>query len=203
MTDCACDLAEAAQLERKTLRILLFINGGMFIVEAVAGWWGQSTGLLADALDMLADASVYGVALYAVGKAQALKAKAARASGYVQILLGIGVLAEVVRRFLYGSDPVSVLMMSIGAIAFLANLSCLALLAKHRSGEVHMRASWIFSVNDVIANLGLVIAGGLVLYFDSRIPDLVIGAAISTLVVRGGVRILREAKAARESELGA
>ena len=203
MTDCACDLAEAAQLERKTLRILLFINGGMFIVEAVAGWWGQSTGLLADALDMLADASVYGVALYAVGKAQALKAKAATASGYVQILLGIGVLAEVVRRFLYGSDPVSVLMMSIGAIAFLANLSCLALLAKHRSGEVHMRASWIFSVNDVIANLGLVIAGGLVLYFDSRIPDLVIGAAISTLVVRGGVRILREAKAARESELGA
>ena len=200
MTDCACDLAEAAQLERKTLGILLSINGGMFIVEAVAGWWGQSTGLLADSLDMLADASVYGVALYAVGKALTLKAQAATVSGYVQILLGIGVLVEVVRRSLYGSDPVSVLMMSIGALAFLANLSCLALLAKHRNGEVHMRASWIFSVNDVIANLGLIIAGWLVLYLDSRIPDLVIGAAIATLVVRGGIRILREAKAAREGE---
>ena len=203
MTDCGCDLEEAAQLERTTLGILLSINGGMFVVEAVAGWWGQSTGLLADSLDMLADASVYGVALYAVGKERALKAKAATASGYVQILLGIGVLAEVVRRFLYGSDPVSVLMMSVGAIALLANLSCLALLAKHRSGEVHMRASWIFSVNDVIANLGLIVAGGLVLYLDSRIPDLVIGAAIATVVVRGGVRILREAKAARETQLGA
>ena len=200
MTDCACDLKEAAQLERKTLGLLLSINGGMFIVEAVAGWWGQSTGLLADSLDMLADASVYGVALYAVGKALTLKAQAATVSGYVQILLGIGVLVEVVRRSLYGSDPVSVLMMSIGALAFLANLSCLALLAKHRNGEVHMRASWIFSVNDVIANLGLIIAGWLVLYLDSRIPDLVIGAAIATLVVRGGVRILREAKAAREGE---
>jgi Co/Zn/Cd efflux system component len=203
MTDCACGLDETAQLERKTLWILLTINGTMFVAEAIAGWWGQSTGLLADSLDMLADASVYGVALYAVGGSRALQANAATASGYVQIVLGFGVLAEVARRFFYGSDPASVLMILVGAIALLANLSCLALISKHREGGVHMRASWIFSVNDVIANLGLIFAGGLVLYLDSRIPDLVIGAAISAVVVRGGVRILREAKSARETELNA
>ena len=194
MSDCGCGLVEAAQLERQTLSILLAINGAMFVAEAIAGWWGQSTGLLADSLDMLADASVYGIALYAVGRSRALQVNTATASGCVQIALGLVVLAEVVRRFFYGSDPVSMLMMSVGAIALVANVSCLALLAKHRDGGIHMRASWIFSVNDVIANCGLILSGWLVLYLDSRIPDLVIGAAISVVVVRGGVNILREAK---------
>jgi len=201
MSDCDCELEKVTHLERKTLWILLAINGLMFVAEAIAGWWGQSTGLLADSLDMLADASVYGIALYAVGRSRMFQANTATASGFVQIVLGLGVLMEVIRRFLYGSDPVSMLMISVGAVAFAANVWCLTLLAKHRGGGVHMRASWIFSVNDVIANLGLIVAGCLVLYFDSGIPDLVIGTAISALVVRGGVKILREARAAREAEL--
>ena len=112
----------------------------------------------------------------------------------LQIALGVGVLAEVVRRFLYGSDPVSILIMTMGAIALIANVSCLTLIAKHRKGGVHMRAAWIFSTNDVIANLGVIISGGLVLYLDSRLPDLVIGAFISVVVLRGGIKILHEAK---------
>ena len=203
MSDCGCELEEAAELERRTLWTLLPINGVMFIAELVAGWWGESTGLLADSLDMLADASVYGIALYAVGRSHRLQANAATASGALQIALGLGVLVEVVRRFLYGSDPVSMLMMAVGAIALVANVSCLILIAKHREGGVHMRASWIFSTNDVIANLGVIISGGLVLYLDSRLPDLIIGALISAVVLRGGVQILREAKEARQGKVGA
>ncbi len=203
MSDCGCELEEAAELERKSLWALLAINGVMFIAEAVAGWWGESTGLLADSLDMLADASVYGIALYAVGRSARLQTNAATASGVLQIALGLGVLGEVVRRFLYGSDPVSMLMMAMGTIALVANVSCLMLIAKHREGGVHMRASWIFSTNDVIANLGVIISGGLVLYLGSRLPDLVIGALISAVVLRGGVQILREAREARQGEIGA
>lgn len=198
MTDCGCELEEAAELERRTLWMLLAINGVMFIGEGVAGWWGESTGLLADSLDMLADASVYGIALYVVGRSRRLQANAATASGVLQIALGLGVLVEVARRFFYGSNPVSMLMMSVGAIALVANVSCLILIAKHRKGGVHMRASWIFSTNDVIANLGVIISGGLVMYLDNLLPDLIIGALISVVVVRGGVQILREAKEARE-----
>ena len=95
MSECGCELEDAAELERTTLKILLAINGVMFLVEAVAGWWGESTGLLADSLDMLADAFVYGVALYAVGRSQRLQANAATASGVLQVALGIGVLVEV------------------------------------------------------------------------------------------------------------
>lgn len=203
MPECGCELAEASELERQTLLTLMVINGVMFIAEALAGWWGESTGLLADSLDMLADASVYGVALYAVGRSRRLQSNAATASGVVQISLGLGVLVEVVRRFVYGSEPVSILMMTLGAVALVANVSCLLLLAKHRRGGIHMRASWIFSTNDVIANLGVIISGGLVMYFGSRTPDLLIGTLISGFVLRGGIQILREAKDAPAGEVAA
>jgi Co/Zn/Cd efflux system component len=191
------ELEEAASLERSTLRALLAINGAMFIAEALAGWWAQSTGLLADAVDMLADAAVYGIAPYAVGRAGHLQATAATLSGVLQVALGLGVLAEVVRRLFQGSAPASIAMMGVSTVALLANLLCLSLIAKHRQGGVHMRASWIFSVNDVIANLGVIVAGGLVLLLGSRLPDLVIGTLIAVVVVRGGVQILSEAAEAR------
>ena len=203
MAGCGCELDDTAQLERKTLRALLAINGIMFFSEATVGWWAESTALIADSLDMLADAFVYGVALYAVARSPHLQAIAATASGMVQIALGIGVLVEVVRRFFYGSEPVSVLMMIVGAIALIANVSCLILIAKHRRGGVHMRASWIFSANDVIANVGVIISGGLVMYFGNRFPDLIVGALISAIVLRGGLQILREVKESRKKEISA
>ena len=203
MPEGGCELDEAAQLERRTLWTILAINGAMFLGEAIAGWWGESTALLADSLDMLADASVYGIALYAVGRSHRLQAGAATVAGGLQITLGLGVLVEVVRRSLFASEPVSAAMMAVGALALVANVSCLVLIAKHREGGVHMRASWIFSTNDVIANLGVIIAGGLVMWSDSRLPDLIIGAIIATIVLRGGVRILREAKEARVEAVGA
>lgn len=199
MTDCGCGTEQAEKLERKTLVVLLSINAAMFVAELVLGWLAQSTGLIADSLDMLADATVYGLSLFAVGKGIAHQAKAARVSGFLQILLGIGVLFEVLRRLLYGSEPQSALIMAVGAAALLANIVCLALISRHRRGGVHMRASWIFSANDVIANLGVVLAGLLVAISGSRYPDLVVGAIISLVVVRGGTRILEEAREARES----
>jgi cation diffusion facilitator family transporter len=164
----------------------------MFVAEAVAGWWGESTGLLADSLDMLADAFVYGVALCAVGRSRRLQVRSAVASGLMQMMLGLGVLCDVVRRFVFGSDPVSVLMLTVGAAALAANTCCLLLLAKHRKGGVHMRASWIFSTNDVIANVGVILSGLLVMWLGSRHPDLLVGTAISIVVFAGGCRILRE-----------
>lgn len=199
MSDCGCGTEQANKLERKTLIILLLINAFMFATELILGWFAQSTGLIADSLDMLADATVYGLSLYAVGKGILHQAKAAQISGLLQIILGLGVLFEVLRRLFFGSDPHSNLMIMVGALALLANVICLVLISKHKDGGVHMRASWIFSTNDVIANLGLIVSGILVALLDSRLPDLIIGTAISILVVRGGMRILRDAKASRDS----
>ncbi len=198
MSNCGCD-ADAGHLERRTLCVLLVINGTMFVFEAIVGCTAESTGLLADSLDMLADAIVYGAALYASGRSVQLQRRAAFASGIVQIVLGVGVLIEVLRRFLYGSEPVSTLMMIMGCVALLANVSCLLLLAKHRKGGVHMQASWIFSTNDVLANLGVILSGLAVLLLNNRLPDLFIGGIISTIVVYGGYRIIMKA---RQSDAG-
>lgn len=203
ISDCGYELEETNALERRTLWALLAINAFMFVVEAVAGWIGESTGLLADSLDMLADATVYGIGLYAVGRPLIAKARAAFTSGVLQIVLGVGVLLDVARRFLVGSEPISTLMIVVGAVALIANVTGLLLIAKHRQGGVHMRASWIFSKNDVIANLGIILSGVLVIVLGSRFPDLVIGAAIATIVIRGGFEILREANQVKEKAISA
>ncbi len=196
MTDCGCESKFEAKNreERWVLRVLLAINATMFVVELGTGMLAESTGLIADSLDMLADATVYGIALFAVGRSSTAKVRAALFSGGFQILLALGVALDVLRRTLFGSEPVSELMMAVGALALAANLVCLALLAKHRDGEVHMRASWIFSVNDVLANLGVILSGLIVFVIGSRWPDLIIGAAITVLVLRGGIRIVLDAR---------
>ena len=120
-------------------------------------------------------------------------------SGYLQIILGLGVLFEVVRRMVFGSEPQSMLIMVVGAVALLANVICLLLISKHKDGGIHMRASWIFSTNDVIANLGVILSGALVAFVGNRYPDLVVGTIISIVVIRGGTKILKDAKETQES----
>ena len=184
-----------ARVERRTLLLLIAINGIMFFVELAVGWTAQSMGLIADALDMLADAGVYGVALLAVGSSALGKARAAATSGVLQLGLASLVLVEVIRKWMQGNEPISSLMIGVSLVALGANVACLYLLRKHRHGEVHMRASWIFSTTDVQANVGVIIAGVLVSLTASPAPDLIIGALVCGIVARGGIRILRDALA--------
>jgi cation diffusion facilitator family transporter len=194
---CECEIDNQDGEQKTVLVALLAINGIMFVLELAIGVFAESTALIADALDMLADATVYGISLYAVGRAGRHKTNAAFVSGIMQIVLGLGVIAEVVRRFFTGSEPEPLFMVGVGLVALVANSICLMLIAKHRDGEIHMRASWIFSRNDVLANLGVIIAGLLVGVFQNSLPDLIIGSVIAIVVASGGRRILREVNEAR------
>jgi len=177
--------------QARVLWILLGINGFMFIAELVSGWLVESAGLIADSLDMLADAAVYGISLYAVGKAARHKLRTAHISGWFQFVLVIGALFEVVRRFIFGSEPNPPYMIGVAIIALIANVLCLWLIFRHRDQGAHMKASWIFSTNDVMANLGVIAAGVLVGFTGSRFPDLIIGTIIVGVVFIGSIKILR------------
>ncbi|MGI9223954.1 MAG: cation transporter [Woeseiaceae bacterium] len=194
MPDCDYEVEIATKEQGRALWILLSINAMMFVAEMTAGIFAESTGLIADSLDMLADVTVYAIGLYAIGRPAHDKIRAASISGIFQILLALGVAVEVGRRWIYGSEPEAVLMIGIGVVALVANVVCLALISKHRDGEVHMRASWIFSKNDVIANAGVILAGVLVYALASPLPDLLIGAVISFVVLRGGLAIVADAR---------
>lgn len=199
MSGCGCAIEIKDKEQRGVLIWLLAINGVMFIAEIIAGITGDSTALIADSLDMLADATVYAIGLYAVGRSLLVKVKAAHISGIFQIVLGLGVLFDIVRRTVTGSEPESLIMIVMGIAALIANTACLVLIYKHRQGEVHMRASWIFSKNDVVANLGVIGGGVLVNWFDSPWPDLFIGLTIAAIVIRGGIQIINEANTEKKS----
>lgn len=203
MSGCGCEVEIKDQSQRQVLYWLLGINATMFVIEMGIGLLADSTALIADSLDMLADAVVYGVALYAIGKSLLHKANAARISGFFQMALGVLIIIDIVRRSIYGSEPVSGLMMAMGAVALVANVICLVIIRKQKNEEVHMRASWIFSANDVIANLGVIFAGVLVFWLDSRWPDLVIGVIVSCVVLRGAKMILEDAGNERQRALNA
>lgn len=176
--------------ESGTLRWLLGINALLFGVEFTAGLIAQSTGLVGESLDNFADAAVYGLALYAVGHSVKRQVRAAHFAGVLQFVLALGTLEEVVRRFVFGSEPESRTMMVIAFVALIANVTCLLLISKHREGGAHMKASWIFSANDVIINGGVIVAGGLVRWTGSAYPDLVIGGIAGAIVLNGARRIL-------------
>jgi cation transport ATPase len=184
------DTAISAEQESGTLRWLLGINAVLFVVEMTAGLIAHSTGLIAESLDNFADAAVYGLALYAVGHSVKMQVRAAHLAGVLQLILAVGVLAEVVRRFVFGSEPESLVMMGIAFIALIANTTCLLLISKHREGGAHMKASWIFSANDVVINLGVITAGALVAWTGSNYPDLIIGSIAGVIVLNGARRIL-------------
>ena len=183
--------------QRRVLRIALALNATMFIVGVVAGLVGQSSSLIADALDMLADASAYAIALGAIGRSTRFKAGATTLSGSLLLVLGVLVLLDAGRRALFGSEPESLVMMAVAFLSFLVNASVLRMLGRYREGEVHLRATWIFTRVDVIANVAVMLSGLVVLLTGSQFPDLIVGGAIGIYVVKEAFEILSEAREAR------
>ncbi len=186
------ELMEEAPRDRHLLMSVLAINAFFFGLEIVMGLLADSMGLVADSLDMLADSIVYGLALYAVGKGVNSQKRVARISGYAQLILAIVGLMEVVRRFIVSETiPKVGFMIIISVLALIGNAICLYLLRREKSDKAHMQASEIFTSNDIVVNLGVIIAGGLVYLTHSSWPDLIIGLGIFIVVARGAFRIFQ------------
>lgn len=182
--------------QKKLLWTVLVINFAFFVIEMTTGLISKSMGLVADSLDMLADSFVYGISLFAVGGTLIRKKRIAKIAGYFQITLAIIGFAEVLRRF-FGAEklPDFTTMIFVSILALIANGICLYLLQKSKSKEeAHMKASMIFTSNDVIINLGVLTAGLLVNWLNSNKPDLIIGTIVFILVIQGAFRILKLSK---------
>jgi len=189
------DSSDDSETQSKLLWSVLAINAAFFIVERTTGWISGSMGLIADSLDMLADALVYGLSLIAVGGTITRKKSIAKVSGYFQMSLAFIGFSEVIRRFI-GLDvpPHFQTMIIVSVFALIGNGFCLYLLQKSKSEEAHMKASMIFTSNDVIINSGVILAGVLVNVLSSNKPDLVIGTIVFVIVIRGAFRILKISK---------
>lgn len=186
----SCECRQSALTDKKILLIALTLNFLMFVIGLIAGIIAQSTGLIADSLDMLSDASAYGLALLAISRSIRFKKTSALISGACVLVLGIGVLVDVGRRAWSGSEPVSAIIITIACLSLVVNGVVLYLLRRFRKGEIHLQATWIFTRADVIANLAVIGSGSLILFTKSRYPDLIVGTAIALYIIRESFEIL-------------
>ena len=178
---------------RRVLIAVLSINSAMFVLEFGAGIIASSAALMADSMDMLGDALVYAVSLYALDRSSRWRAGAALFKAAFILFLGLGVVIQIVMKMLYGVPPSSLLMLVFGGLALAANLYCLKLLLAFRADNVNLSSTFECSRNDVIANTGVIAAAGAVALFDSPWPDIAVAVVIAFLVLRSALRVTTEA----------
>lgn len=183
-------LARQAE-QRRVLQMVLAINAAMFVAEFSAGAIAGSAALMADSVDMLGDALVYGLSIYALSRSERWKGGAALAKGIFILAFGLGIAIDIVTKIQSGIPPSSTLMLVFGSIALAANLTCLRLLWRFRRQDVNMASTFECSRNDVISNVGVLAAAGAVALTASPWPDLVIGALIAVLFLRSAFQVIR------------
>ena len=192
MDDCY-EVREIPREQRRVLHIVLWINAAMFLTESIAGLLANSTALLADSVDMLGDAIVYGFSLYVIGRGVVWQARAAQLKGIVMAAFAVGVLVQVGAKIAQGLVPTVEVMSAVGVLALAANLVCLGLLWRRRADDINMRSAWICSRNDVIGNTAVLAAAGATAVTGSPWPDIVIGLLVASVFARSAVQVLREA----------
>lgn len=204
MADCcndkACEIDALRNRQSSTLKIVLAINAIMFIIELTAGLLGNSISLIADSLDMLGDALVYGFSLYVVALGAIMKARAALLKGIVMAGFGLFVLGQAIYRIVYPQLPVFETIGLVGLMALAANGICFYLLWRHRADDINMSSVWLCSRNDIIANISVLFAAAGVWLTHSGWPDIAVGLALAALFLRSALHVLRESlKAIRPS----
>ena len=193
--DKGCELEALQGRQSRVLWTVLGINGSMFGVELAVGLLAGSTALLADSLDMLGDALVYGFSLYVLGRSARWRAGAALMKGIIMAAFGLMVLAQTGYHLIVPEVPNSQLMGAAGALALVANVTCLLLLTRHRDDDLNMRSTWICSRNDIIANAGVLAAAAAVFVTGSMWPDLAVGLLITVVFMKSAVYVVRQAVA--------
>tara|TARA_R110002020_G_scaffold70415_4_gene182726 strand:+ start:2562 stop:3116 length:555 start_codon:yes stop_codon:yes gene_type:complete len=174
---------------------VLLLNAAIAIGFFASGLIGDSSALIANGVDNLSDTAVYGLSLVALSRGQTWKTRAARASGVMLLIFAGGILLDVGRRYLQGSEPIGPTMMVMSAVAAVVNYICLRMLQRLKQKDVNLRAATTFSFNDFISNGGILIAGALVLWLGTNWPDLIVGLATALIAIKGGMEILRDARA--------
>ena len=190
---CAIDLSNAdGKTLKKVLFLVLFINFGMFLIEVIGGFMAHSNALLADSLDMLGDAFVYGISIAVLYKHPSVRAKGSLVKGIMMLLLGLFVVGENIFKIINPIIPIAETITVIGLLALFANAASFALLFRHKAKDLNIRSAWICSRNDVIANIEVIIAGILVARFNSMWPDVTVGLIIAFIVIQSSLRIIKE-----------
>ena len=179
---------------RRALSIVVVLNLGFGVIEVIGGFLARSQALKADALDFIGDGSITLVGLVALGWAQQTRTRVALAQGWFLAALGIGVIATAIWRTTNAIPPEADLMGGIGVVALGVNIAAALALRRFREwGDANAKAIWLFSRNDALANIAVIIAAGLVAWLNSAWPDLIVAGIIALLFLHSAWDIVSDA----------
>lgn len=179
---------------RRALWLVVALNLGFGVMEVGGGLVADSQALLADSLDFLGDGTITLVGLLALGWAATARAKVAFAQGLFLLTLGVGVIGVAIWRAMTALAPEADLMGGIGLAALAVNVTAAFILSRYRDGDANVRAVWLFSRNDALANVAVIVAAGLVAWTGKAWPDLAVAAIIAALFLHSAFEILRSAR---------
>lgn len=188
------DLSHVTPAYKRALWIVVLLNVGYGVIEIFGSFLSGSQALQADALDFVGDGLISFLGLIAVGWGLAARTKAALLQGVFLGLLGLGVIGSTLYRVFVEHEPETLLMGGFAVVAFIVNVAAALVLLPHRKGDANMRAVWLFSRNDAIGNLAVVVAAVLVWALSSSWPDLLVAFAVAGLFLQSAWSIIRDAR---------
>lgn len=194
---CSADENRAAKdpAYRRALWIVVLLNLGFGFIELLGGFIAGSQALKADSLDFLGDGSITLVGIVALRWDSVTRARIALAQGLFLGALGLGVIGLAAWRALNAYPPEASLMGGIGVAALLVNVASAVVLSRFRqTGDAQAKAIWLFSRNDAINNVAVIVAAVLIAWTGSAWPDLVVAAVIAVIFLHSAVEIVRSAK---------
>lgn len=193
--DLPPDLSHITPAYRRALWIVVVLNIGYGLVELVGSFLADSQALRADAVDFFGDGLITLFGLLAIGWSLVWRARSALIQGLFLGALGLGVLASTLYRLVVRGQPEAELMGLFGVAALAVNVAAAFVLIPHRSGDANVRAVWLFSRNDALGNLAVVVAAVFVALTGSPWPDLAVAFLIAALFLQSSWSIVRDARA--------
>lgn len=191
-SSCTSGLESGPGPRRQVLMVVLFINAVMFAGESGAGLWAHSSALQADSIDMLIDAIGFGASLFVLNRTAQARVRAGVLNASLELVLAVGILAQLGFQIASGAEPLGEFMMIVGAVALAANMICAVSLMRFRDEDINMRAVWLCTRNDAVGNAATLAAGAIVLAWGFPWPDWLVGALIALLFIRTSVGLLHE-----------
>lgn len=178
---------------RTALFISALLNLAMLFIEGGVGLWIGSSALLADAADFLEDATVFGLALFAIGWSTRARAAAGLVQGLAMTGVGAVAIFQIIRRILEGGAPSPASMGGVAVLALTVNVYCAYRLLYFRAGDASMRAIWLSTRNDAMLNILTLAAAGLITLTKSGWPDIIGGAVIASVNLWASIEVIRAA----------
>ena len=192
--------------EHATGRVLaaaLLMTAGILAFEAVAAGISHSLALLADAGHLLTDVFALGLAWFAVAQSRR-PADSRRTYGYhwvgilaallnatVLVLIVLGIVYEAVRR-LQSPQPVQGAIVIVAALVAVAVNAFIGVLLRRQQRNLNVRAALLHVVGDLLASVGVVVAGAIIVVTGWTYADPAISVAIAALIAWGALRIVLE-----------